>query len=349
MRILMLLFCFALAGAIDGAELQFSFGAPAAGGWLTNFQAAVLGGGGPAVWKIVEDEVPSALAPLTDRAQNVARRSVLAQTSQNATDERFPMFVYDGETFRDFKFSTRFKIVSGAAEQMAGVVFRFQNASNFYVIRASALGNNIGFYKVINGRRVSPVVLPAPIATNAWHSLVVDCSGVYLECSLDGKKVLPTITDKSPPDGRIGFWTKSDAVSYFADATVSYTPVIPAAQALVNSVMRQQPRILGLWIYALGDNGTTSVLAGKDGADIGQIGTEAELGAIREGTIYFGRERGAALVTMPLHDRNGENIAAVRFKLRSFLGETQANAVMRATMLQKLMQELCTSAEDLRK
>src|ERR1035438_1177724 len=150
MRIFILLCGLALAGSVSGAELQFNFGDMVANGSLTNFHAAVLGGGGPAAWKIVQDEVPSALAPLTDRAQNVARRSVLAQTSQDATDERFPMFVYDPENFRDFKFTTRFKIVSGVAEQMAGVVFRFQNTSNFYVVRVSGLGNNIGFYKVIN-------------------------------------------------------------------------------------------------------------------------------------------------------------------------------------------------------
>src|ERR1017187_263522 len=183
----------ALGWPAAGAELQFNFGDLAANGSLTNFHAALLGGGGPVAWKIVQDEVPSALAPLTDRAQNVARRSVLAQTSQDATDERFPLFVYDGEKFRDFKFTTRFKIVSGVAEQMAGVVFRFQNASNFYVVRVSALGTNIGFYKVINGERDAKVVLPAQISTNAWHELAVDCSGIYIECSLDGQKALPTL------------------------------------------------------------------------------------------------------------------------------------------------------------
>ena len=73
------------------------------------------------------------------------------------TDERFPMFIYDGEKFRDFRFLTRFKIVSGVSEQMAGLVFRFQNTSNFYVVRASALGRNVRFYKVVNGARSDPI------------------------------------------------------------------------------------------------------------------------------------------------------------------------------------------------
>ena len=39
--------------------------------------------------------------------------------------------------------------------QMAGMVFRFQNASNFYVVRASALGHNVRFYKMVDGVRAA--------------------------------------------------------------------------------------------------------------------------------------------------------------------------------------------------
>jgi hypothetical protein len=138
-------------------------------------------------------------------------------------------------------------------------------------------------------------------------------------------------------------------VSYFADASVQYTPVVPVAQALVNAILEQQPRILGLRIYSPGTNDTTSIIASKEPAEIGRPGTAAELAAIRDGTISFGRDTDAVLVTMPLHDRNGDYIAAVRLKLKSFFGETENNAVSRATILLKLMQGFGNSAEDLQK
>jgi hypothetical protein len=349
MRISIWLLSVALAGRVVGAELQFNFGELAASGALTNFHAALLGDGQPGAWKILQDQVPSAFAPLTDKAPNVADQSVLAQTSQDATDERFPMFIYEPEKFRDFKFTTRFKIVSGVIEQMAGVVFRFQNTSNFYVVRASALGRNIRFYKVVDGVRSDPIGPDYDLAAGAWHQLGVQCEGNHITVSLDGKPVMPTLGDNTFTEGKIGFWTKSDAVSYFADATVEYTPVVPAAQSLVNSILEKQPRILGLRIYTLNTNDTTSVLASKDPAEIGQPGTDAERAAIQSGTVSFGREIGAVLITMPMHDRNGEYIAAVRLKLKTFFGETQDNAVTRATMVVRAMQNLCTSAEDLRK
>jgi hypothetical protein len=342
------IFCGALALSVSGAELQFNFGELAGDGSLTNFQTVLFGGGPPPVWQIAQDEVPSAFAPLTEQAPNVARRSVLAQTSQEATDERFPMFVYQPEKFRDFKLTTRFKIVSGVVEQMAGLVFRFQNSSNFYVVRASALGKNVRFYKVVNGVRSDPIGPNLDIAAGEWHRLAVQCEGNQITIWLDDRPAMPTLGDNTFTDGKLGFWTKSDAVSYFADAKVDYTPLIPAAQSLVNTILEKESRILGLRIYTLGTNNTTSIIASKDKAEIGRPGTDAELAAVRNGTVSFGREPGAVLVTMPFHDRNGDYIAAVRFKLKTFFGETQDNAVTRATMILKLMQNLCTSADELR-
>lgn len=346
-RIFLLLCVFAFGWPAAGADLQFDFSSLTPGSPLGKFHSALLGGGRPVKWEILADEAPSAFSPLTDRAQNVTRRSVLAQTSQDPTDERFPLFIYDGEKFRDFKFTTRFKLVSGVAEQMAGIVFRFQNESNFYVVRVSGLGKNVRFYKVVNGARSNPIGPNCTLAPG-WHQLGVQCAGNQITVWLDDHLVMPPLGDNTFAEGKIGFWTKSDAVSYFADAAINFTPIVPAAQALINSVLEQQPRILGLQIYTLTNN-TTRILASKEPAEIGAPGTDAEMAAIRDGTVSFGRDHGAVLLTLPFPDRNGENMAAVRFKLRSFFGETQDNAVNRATMLLKLMETLCTSADDLHK
>jgi Fe-S cluster assembly iron-binding protein IscA len=347
MRSLSLLAGVLLAWSAAGAELRFSFSDYSAGATPTNFSSVRFGGGQPGTWKIVMDEVPPALTPLTTNAPVVTRRGVLAQTSQDLTDERYPILVYDGDVFRNFKFSTRFKIVSGVAEEMAGVVFRFQNVSNFYVARVSALGRNVRFYKVVNGVRSDPLGPQVDLGAGGWHTLAVQCEGNQINLWLDDRPVMPALGDNSFAEGKLGFWTKSDSVSYFADAVVNYTPRIPGAQLMVNAVMQQEPRIMGLRVYTLATNGIPRVLASKEAAEVGQSGTDAEAAAIREGTVSFGRERGAVLVTLPLHDRNGEYIAAVRVKLHSFLGETQNTAVTRAMMIAKLMQTYCLSAADL--
>jgi hypothetical protein len=338
-----------LGWAAAGAELQFSFGEIAANGSLTNFHPALLGGGGPVAWEVLPGKGPSAFASFSDPAKSAGSGSVLAQTSQDLTNERYPMCIYDGDKFRNFRFTTLFKTVSGVAEQMAGVVFRYQNPSNFYVVRVSVLGKNIRFYKVVNGVRSDPIGPGCEVALGTWHQLAVQCEGPHITVWLDGKPVMPTLGDNTFAEGKIGFWTKSDAVTYFANATLEYTPIVPAVQVMLNNVLHREPRILDLQVYTLGarDTNSTSILASTHSDEKGQPGTEAELAAIRDGTVSFGRDHGAVLIVMPLHDRNGDFIAAVRFKLRSFLGETENNAVGRAELILKMMQEFGLSAEDL--
>jgi hypothetical protein len=347
MRFFSGIFILALALSLRGAEINFNFSDATVGSAPTNFAPVLAGTGSPGTWKIVMDEVPPLLKPTTKEAPVVTRHGVLAQTSEDPTDERFPMILFTGEKFRNFKFTTRFKIVSGIAEQMAGVVFRYQNPSNYYVVRASALGRNVRFYKVVDGLRSDPIGPELDVTTNAWHSLAVQCDGTQISIWFDDKSVMPTLGDNSLNEGLVGFRTKSDTVAYYDVASVEYTPIIPGAQLVVNKVLEKETKLLGLWIYAAQTNGTTHVIASKDTKDIGRAGTEAENKAITDGTVWFGRDKGAVLVTLPLHDRNGEFIAAVRVRMTTFWGETQDNAVTRARMVVKVMQEQVASEKDL--
>ena len=330
-----------------GAEIKIDFSDFATGQTPTGFHSALAGTGQPGEWKVIEDEVPSAFTPLTDKAPATTRRSVLAQLSQDPADNRFPLLIYDSETFNDFKLTTRFKIVSGVAEQMAGIVFRFQNASNFYVVRASALGHNLRFYKMVNGQFVDPFTLGTNIAVGVWHTLTVQCEGIQINCRLDDALAMPLQVPTTFATGKIGFWTMSDAVSYFGYTTIDYKPRVPAAQALVNSIMEQQPRILTLRIYAPDGRGGTRIIACNDEKQVGQPGTDAEKAAITDGTVSFGKSPGVVAVTLALRDRNGDPMAAVRVRLKSFLGETQDTAVARATQIVRQMQAQVTSSQDL--
>jgi hypothetical protein len=136
-------------------------------------------------------------------------------------------------------------------------------------------------------------------------------------------------------------------VAYFDGAYVEYTPIVPGAQLVVDRILEKESKLLGLRIYAAQTNGTTRIIASKDKTEIGQPGTDAEANAIKDGTVWFGKEKGVVMVTMPLHDRNGEFIAAVRVRMKSFLGETQDTAVTRARMVVREMQAQVESAKDL--
>ena len=146
---------------------------------------------------------------------------------------------------------------------MAGVAFRIQDEKNFYVLRASSLGNNFRFYKIVNGER-GPLFGPEiPIPTNIWHELSIECKGTQIRCFLNGNQAIPTLTDTSFTAGKIAFWTKSDSVSYFCDTRIVYTPREPLAQVIVRDTVKKYPRLLGLKIYVPGSDPKAPRLAAR--------------------------------------------------------------------------------------
>ena len=136
-------------------------------------------------------------------------------------------------------------------------------------------------------------------------------------------------------------------MSYFCDPIIEYTPRIPAAQRLVNGILEKQPRILELRIYALNSQGVPRVIASKVEKENGQPGTDSEKEAITSGKTFYGKDHGTVVVTLPFRDRNGDIVAAVRVRLKSFFGETQNNALTRANLLLKTMQAEVIDADDL--
>jgi hypothetical protein len=325
------------------AERIFSFNDSPTDQTPAGFQSIVIGQGGPGDWKIVPDEVSSPATGLNAAME----KTVLGQMSRLPLNNRFPILLFD-EVIADFKLTTRFKIIDGVLEQSAGAVFRFQNESNYYVIRADALTKSFRCYKIENGILKPPIGPEMNVALNKWHTLVVRCEGTRILCALDGQDVIKLIDNNSRKAGKFGFWTKSDSVAHFADAQITYTPHEPLAHALIRDALQEYPRVLDLQIFAARTDGAMPVIvAGKEQKDIGRAGSQGELDVIAGGKIYHGKGDGSVSVTMPLRDRNGDPIAAVRITLKSFPGQTEANAFVRAQPVVKLMQTRVQSLDEL--
>jgi hypothetical protein len=330
------------------AERSFDFGLVPEGHLPPDFRSSVTGEGKPGRWEVLLDEVPPLLPPLSPQAPSNTKQPVLAQLAQDKTDEHFPLLIYEREEFRDFKLSTKFKTVRGDAEQMAGIVFRFQNESNYYVVRASSLGNTFRFYKVLDGQRGMMVGPEVPVKSGVWHELSIEAEGSHFTFKLDGEQRFPTVIDISFTRGKIGFWTKSDAVSYFRDVKITYQPLVPAAQAMMPHLAKRYPHLLGLKVYVPDkDTHGTRLVASLDPNELGQAGAKTEQAVIGTGETYYGKEKGMVSVIMPLRDRNGDTIAAVRVAMKSFAGQTEANAIIRASPIVKDIQANVHSPEDL--
>jgi hypothetical protein len=338
----------ALTLPVTAAERKFDFSEVRENQAPPGFRSAVSGQGKPGDWKVILDEVPSPLPPLTSEATTHSKSPVLAQLAQDTADEHFPLLIYESEVFGDFTLTTRFKTVRGTAEQMAGIAFRIQNETNYYVLRASSLGNTFKFYKVVDGQRGNPIGPQVSIPSGVWQELGVQCEGNRIRCRLNGKELFPPLVDDSFIRGKIGFWTKSDSVSYFSDTRIVYTPLEPGAQKILRALVKKYPRMINLKIYAPGkEPGTTRVVASKSEQEIGEAGGKTEQAVIGTGQIYYGKEKDSVSVIMPLRDRNGDTVAAARVVMQTFAGQTEENAIVRATPIVKDIQARITTLEDL--
>src|SRR5262249_40877091 len=136
--------CIFLAGLLLAlpalaAERHLNFGEYPLDQTPSNFVSTVGGKGKPGNWKVMLDSVPSAMPTRNTNAPLMTQHAVVAQLAGFPVNEHFPILVLNDETYDDFKFTTRFKVVGGVMGQMAGIVFRYQDEKNYYVLMASVL------------------------------------------------------------------------------------------------------------------------------------------------------------------------------------------------------------------
>ncbi|MGA1014370.1 MAG: hypothetical protein ACO3VS_04455 [Limisphaerales bacterium] len=334
--------------SLMATEIYFDFQQTPQDGLPEGFEALTGGTGREGKWGIVQDEVPGFFPSFSKEAAASRQRAVLAQLSEDLTEERYPMLIYAAQTFRDGQFSVKFKLVRGIVETMAGLVFRYQDPNNYYYIRASGNGRSFAFFKVVDGVRGEPVRVTTELALGQWHSMGVTMKGPQFDILLNGEKPFPQLTDHTFNQGKVGFWTKSDAVSYFADARLDFQPMVIAAQQMVERALEDFPRVLELMIYAPREPGqSASVIASKDAARLDLPEDEAVRAAITESKTYYQRDKAKTTVTLPLVDRNGDPVAALRIGMKSFAGQTRANALTRAIPIAQQMQRQILDLRDL--
>ena len=145
----------------------------------------------------------------------------LAETAGDPADLRFPLCISGQTVTRDFDATLRFKPISGTRAQVAGLMFRAQSASDYYVVRANALDNSVRLYRMEKGKRSQLASKEAPIEAGKWHSLRVIAANERFEVALDGKPLFD-VTDRSlPQSGPLGVWSQADSVTRYGSLLVS--------------------------------------------------------------------------------------------------------------------------------
>ena len=89
------------------------------------------------------------------------------------------------------------------------------DSNNYYIVRFNPLEDNFRLYKVLNGRRLQLSSASVTVPKGSWFNIKVVMKGSEVTCYLNGKKLIHKTDDTFVKPGKIGFWTKADAVSDF--------------------------------------------------------------------------------------------------------------------------------------
>jgi hypothetical protein len=214
MRLLLLLIAVLPISAARLETVRFNHSVP--GKLPADWAVAMTHAGAPPDWEIVRDE--SAPSP----------PNVLAQLSRDKTAGRFPLAIWDRASLQDGELLVAFKTVDGSIDQAAGIVWRYQDSNNYYIVRANALENNVVFYKVENGVRTSiaPKGLPSRsygvkhlIPSGRWNNLKVSFAGAKIAVFFNQEQLFEAEDRTFSTPGKVGLWTKADSVTYFDDFT----------------------------------------------------------------------------------------------------------------------------------
>jgi hypothetical protein len=211
-----LLFVLVILGAtliVHGATRKVDFSDDTAGQPPKGFEFGLTANtGAPGKWVI----------------QTEGTNKYLVQTDPDSTRSRFPIAVLSDVTAADLKLSVRFKPVSGRVDQAAGLVWRYRDRDNYYIVRANALEDNVVLYKVENGKRTDLPVKgegrtygkKAEVPAGQWSTLRVVATGRLFEVHFNGTKLYEVEDGTFMQPGKVGVWTKADSVTQFDDLTV---------------------------------------------------------------------------------------------------------------------------------
>ncbi len=179
-------------------------------GWSQYF----TGKGKITSWKVIEDDGDK----------------VLAQLSQDKPGYHFNDMVFDNLLTVNVEMEVKIKGVAGNMDRGGGLIWRFLDKNNYYVVRENPLEDNVVLYKVKNGRRSDLPVLgkgntygvDVSKLSNGWNTLKVKVEDDIFTVYLNGKELFKVKDNTFTNAGKVGLWTKADAVSYFDDFKIRY-------------------------------------------------------------------------------------------------------------------------------
>ncbi len=193
----------------DENEIEWTFDSEKPGGLPKDWYVAETAGQGTtAAWEIVADgSAPS-------------EPNVVAITETENYGHTFNMLIAEGTRFKDLEVEVKVKAIAGEEDQGGGPVWRVKDADNYYIARWNPLENNFRVYFVKDGHRKQIGSAHIEADAGAWHEIEIEHRGYMIIAEFDDEKLIEVEDDTFTEAGKVGLWTKADALTAFDDFEV---------------------------------------------------------------------------------------------------------------------------------
>jgi hypothetical protein len=151
-----------------------------------------------------------------------AGQGVLAQTEATPEDEkgRHSFALVEGSAYGDVVVRLRIKFLT--KDGQAGLVFRYQDLDNHYLMVLDAKSRKIRLVRVVDGNRVAiHGEDDVELETEVWYELKVRLEGPAITARMSGLRLFHAKDRSLPEDGRIGFFCDDHTRAHFDDLSVA--------------------------------------------------------------------------------------------------------------------------------
>jgi hypothetical protein len=208
---------------ISGLAAYIAFSILGFGGSTINF-AGVKPGGFPPYWTAT----PRWQIRLDDTAPS--RPEVFVRLPPPTSEAESSLAIYDKVVCRDGDLSVKFKIApSERRVKTVGMVWRYQDPRNYYLLQFSADEKTVELFHVRNGQqRPVPVTGAKPgvagvshdVRANQWYVARVVFRGPTFHVLFGNRELFGAVDDSLTSAGKTGLWTKDATVASFDDFRV---------------------------------------------------------------------------------------------------------------------------------
>jgi hypothetical protein len=178
----------------------------------------------PPNWTRVETHAGMARLQVHRDPSAPSRPNVFAESGSGPHDAGFPL-LYDKVVCRDGDLSVKFRISPGRPDQTAGIVFRYQDARNYYLLNFSVDHKSIGLMRVNNGLSEAlpargqhdPKGFSHDLRAGQWYVAKVVFRGTKVRVLFGNRQLFEVQDSRLQGSGKTGVWTRGQTEASFDD------------------------------------------------------------------------------------------------------------------------------------